>query len=77
MEESIIKYYNTLSPLNKKKVRALLEARVILRQGKDTEALTHIRDAKISHKELLEFHKQTWDYVFDILPAETILSKLQ
>lgn len=77
MEVSIIEYYNTLNPTHKKRIRALLEAKVLSKQGNDKEALQLLNNVKLTRKDLIEFHMQTWDYILENLPAESILSKLQ
>jgi hypothetical protein len=77
MEDSIIRYYKSLSTPKKKKVKALLEARVLMNQDKDREAIELMQSLNITRQDLLEFHKYTWDYMFHILPAESILKNLE
>lgn len=77
MEVSVIEYYKTLPANKKQKVRALLEARVLSTHGDDDSAVRIIREHRVTKQDLLDLNTHMWDYVFSILPAESILKNLQ
>lgn len=77
MESCIVRYYKSLPPKKQTKVRAFLESMAMANQGQYEEACNHKKEADITRDDLIEFHKQTFDYMIEILPAEAILKQLQ
>lgn len=76
LESCIVRYYKSLPPKKQTKVRAFLESMAMANQGHDQEARSHMKEADITRNDLIEFHKQTFDYMIEILPAEAILKQL-
>lgn len=76
LESCIVRYYKSLPPKKQTKVRAFLESMAMANQGHDQEARSHMKEADITRDDLIEFHKQTFDYMIEILPAEAILKQL-